>query len=147
VARFRTESIEPRAQVSGHSTDQYLIEIYRLVAPAVLAEDASRSKTTADIVLIEFLVEYDKGGDPITGLNCLGALPTEIAVALGGFRIAVSPSLTASMICSSWASVTVGVSHDTSAFAAGAIADLCVRSDPSAIPAPLTPHSQRYGRQ
>jgi hypothetical protein len=44
--------------------------MYRRAVRAVPAVDANQSKKTADTVtLIEFLLEYDTAGDPITGLK------------------------------------------------------------------------------
>src|SRR5258708_1038332 len=50
-------------------------------------------KKTADIVtLIEFLLEYDTAGDPITGLKWSRRTTDKIAMALGDFGVLVSPN-------------------------------------------------------
>src|SRR5438105_4225941 len=75
------------------------IRMYRRAAHAVPAADASRSKKTADIVtLIEFLLEYDTAGDPITGLKWSRRTTDKIALALADFGVTVSPNTVARLL-------------------------------------------------
>ena len=54
---------------------------------------------TADIVtLIEFLLEYDTAGDPITGLKWSRRTTEKIALALGDFGVSVSPNTVARLL-------------------------------------------------
>ena len=56
-------------------------------------------KKTADIVtLIEFLLEYDTAGDPITGLKWSRRTTDKIAMALGDFGVSVSPNTVARLL-------------------------------------------------
>ena len=56
-------------------------------------------KKTADIVtLIEFLLEYDTAGDPITGLKWSRRTTEKIAMALGDFGVNVSPNTVARLL-------------------------------------------------
>src|ERR1035441_1003916 len=75
------------------------IRIYPLAVRAAPAADANPSKKTADIVtLIEFLLEYDTAGDPITGLKWSRRTTDKIAIALGDFRVVVSPNTVARLL-------------------------------------------------
>ena len=57
------------------------------------AADAKQSKKTADIVtLIKLVLQYDTAGDPITGMRRPRRNTDKIALALGDFRVIVSPN-------------------------------------------------------
>jgi hypothetical protein len=85
--------------LSPADANNYSIRMYRLTAPAVPAADANQSKKTADIVtLIQFLLEYDTAGDPITGLKWSRRTTDKIAMALGGFGVIVSPNTVARLL-------------------------------------------------
>jgi hypothetical protein len=43
------------------------------------------------VTLIEFLLEYDTAGDPITGMKWSRRITEKIAMALGDFGVTVSP--------------------------------------------------------
>jgi hypothetical protein len=56
-------------------------------------------KKNADILtLIEFLLEYDTAGDPITGLKWSRRTTTKVAMALADFGVRVSPSTVARLL-------------------------------------------------
>src|SRR6266478_7005484 len=59
----------------------------------------ARGKKNADIVtLIEFLLEYDTAGDPITGLKWSRRTTAKVAMALSDFGVLVSPSTVARLL-------------------------------------------------
>ncbi len=59
--------------------------------PPLRRRTQARGKKTADIVtLIEFLLEYDTAGDPITGLKWSRRTTAKIAMALRDFGVLVS---------------------------------------------------------
>jgi hypothetical protein len=73
--------------------------MYQVAAGAVPAPDAYELKKTAEIVtLIEFLLEYDTAGDPITGLKWSRRTTDKIAMALGDFGVIVSPNTVARLL-------------------------------------------------
>jgi len=53
---------------------------------------ASRKKTADIVTLIEFLLENDTAGDPITGLKWSRRTTAKVAMALGDFGVIVSPN-------------------------------------------------------
>src|SRR5260370_28198510 len=59
---------------------------------------ACRKKPADIVTLIEFLLEYDTAGDPITGLKWSRRTTDKIAMALGDFGISVSPNTVARLL-------------------------------------------------
>ena len=59
---------------------------------------AGRKKTADIVTLIEFLLEYDTAGDPITGLKWSRRTTDKIAMALGDFGVIVSPNTVARLL-------------------------------------------------
>src|SRR5208283_2475442 len=59
----------------------------------------TRGKKNADILtLIEFLLEYDTAGDPITGLKWSRRTAAKVAMALADFGVVVSPNTVARLL-------------------------------------------------
>src|SRR5580658_2111130 len=67
-------------------------------APFRWRTKASRKKTADIVTLIEFLLEYDTAGDPITGLKWSRRTTEKVAMALGDFGIVVSPNTVARLL-------------------------------------------------
>ena len=75
------------------------ITTWRQTASAGWAAAGHEWKKTADIVnLIEFLLEYDTAGDPITGVKWSRRTPAKVAMALGDFGITVSANTVARLL-------------------------------------------------
>src|ERR1017187_1612732 len=67
-------------------------------APFRRRTQPSRKKTADIVTLIEFLLEYDTAGDPITGLKWSRRTTEKIAMALGDFGVSVSPNTVARLL-------------------------------------------------
>jgi hypothetical protein len=85
VARGRQQLLDQNVSTGPH--------------PPFRRRTQTRRKKTADIVtLIEFLLEYDTAGDPITGLKWSRRTTEKIAMALGDFGVSVSPNTVARLL-------------------------------------------------
>src|ERR1700693_6100711 len=67
-------------------------------APFRRRTQTSRKKTADIVTLIEFLLEYDTAGDPITGLKWSRRTTDNIAMALGDFDAIISPNTVARLL-------------------------------------------------
>jgi len=82
--------------VAGNSS---WITTWRRDGCAAWAAAGHPRKKTADLVtLIEFLLEYDTAGDPITGLKWSRRTTAKVAMALGDFGIHVSANTVARLL-------------------------------------------------